>query len=172
MTTSINLLIVFADVTVLLALAGAVASRGVSSLARAVLATFAFLGAWLMTAVLDAIHAPGWTILLGGALIAANIVAISATLHLWAREGDCRDDAPGQPGDHGGDGPGRGWPDAPPPGGGGSDPTWWPKFEQQLAAYVAGREANLSCCRCTGSVCARRAAGTRCQFAGSVRSRL
>src|SRR6476619_7305790 len=136
MTTSISLLIVFADVTILVALAGAVASPRVSSLARAVIATFAFACAWLMAAVLDAIHAPGWTIFLGGALIAANIVAIGATLHLWAREGDGGDGGPRQPGDHGGDGRWRRWPDAPPSGGGGSGPTWWPEFEQQLAAYV------------------------------------
>jgi hypothetical protein len=139
MTSSIVLLGVVADIVLLLTLGAAVASSGVSQLARPAIATFAFAGAWLVTAVVDAMGAPGWTKFLGGAVIVASIVVIIATLHVWTQGDDVADRGPHR-GDHGGDGPRRPRPDAPQHGGGGTDPSWWPAFERQLAIYVAERE--------------------------------
>ena len=107
MTSSIGLLSVFADVVILMTLAAAVTSPRVSSLARPVIATFAFACAWLITAVFDAMLAPGWTLLLGGAVIIASIVLITATLHNWTQGRDGSESVPGRRGDHGGGGPGR-----------------------------------------------------------------
>jgi hypothetical protein len=137
MTSWIGLLSVCADVVIFLALAVAVASPRVSQLARPVIATFAFVCAWLMAAGLDAIRAPAWTIFLGGAVIVVSILVISATLHLWTQRGDGGDIGPGHRGAQGGGGPPRHRPDAPQPGGA---PSWWPEFERQLASYVVERE--------------------------------
>jgi hypothetical protein len=141
MTSWIGLLSVFADVAILLVLAAAVASPRVSSLARPVIATLAFACAWLATAVFDAMRAPGWTIVLGGAVIVVSIVLITASLHMWTQETDGSESGPGHRCDHGGGGPGRRRPDAPRHGGGGSDPSWWPEFDRQLALYVAECES-------------------------------
>ena len=138
MTSSIGLLSVFADVVILLALAAAVSSPRVSSLARPMIATFAFACAWLITAF-DALRAPGWTVSLGVAVIVVSIGLITATLHIWTQEVDGGAGAGPRP-DEGGGGPGRRRPDAPQHGGGGSNPSWWPEFERQLALYVAKRE--------------------------------
>jgi hypothetical protein len=140
MTSSVGLLGVFADVVILLALVVAVANPRVSQLARPLIATFAFACAWLLTAVLDALRAPGWTTLMGGAVIVVGIVVITVTVHLWAQGGVGGESGPGQRGDHGGGGPRRRRPDAPRQGGGGSDPSWWPEFERQFAFCVAERE--------------------------------
>jgi hypothetical protein len=105
----------------------------VSELARPVIATLAFACAWLITPASDVMRAPGWTIFLGGAVIVVSIVVIIATLHLWTREGDGGDSGPGRQADHGGAGRRPGAPDAPQHGGGGGEPSWWPKFERQLA---------------------------------------
>jgi hypothetical protein len=83
---------------------------------------------------------PGWTLVLGGAVIGLSILVIAATVHVWARDADDGDSKPGHRGAGGGGGPGRRRPDAPQPGGGDSAPTWWPEFERQLASYVAERE--------------------------------
>jgi hypothetical protein len=138
MTSSIALFGVVADVVLLLSLVAAVASPRVSQAARPAIATFAFACAWLVTAGVDAMGAPGWTIFLGGAVIVASIVVLIATLHIWTQGGDVADRGPHR-GD-GGDGPRRPRPDAPQRGGGGTDPSWWPAFERQLATYVAERE--------------------------------
>ena len=140
MTSPIGLFSVFADVVLLLVLAAAVASARLSSLARPVIAMVAFACAWLATAVVDVMRAPGWTLFLGGAVIVVSIILIVATLHIWAHDSDDGDDGSGPRGDHGGGGPGRRWPDAPRHGPTGTDPTWWPEFERQLALYVAERE--------------------------------
>ncbi len=139
MTSSIGLLSVFADVVILLVLAAAVSSPRVSSLARAMIATFAFACAWLITAF-DAMLAPGWIVFLGVAVIVVSIGLIAATLHIWTQEVDGGGNGAGPRPDDGEGGPGRRRPDAPHHGGGGSDPSWWPEFERQLASYVAKRE--------------------------------
>lgn len=143
MTSSIGLMGAFADVVILLALVAAVANPRVPQLARPLIATFAFSCAWLLTAVFDALRAPGWTIFMGGTVIVVSIVVITVTVHLWAQGGDGGESSPGQRGDHGGGGPRR-RPDAPQRGGGDSDPGWWPEFERQLAFYAAEREGILS----------------------------
>jgi hypothetical protein len=140
MTSSIGLLAVFVHVAILLTLVLAVASPRASHLARLLIATFAFACAWLVTAVVGAMRAPGWTIFLGGGVIVASIAAIIVTLHLWTQEGEGGDSGPRHRGDHGGGGPGRRRPDAPQKGGGGSDPSWWPEFEHQLVLYLAEGE--------------------------------
>ncbi len=115
-------------------------SRHRQSLARPVIATFAFACAWLVTATSDAMGAPGWTTFLGTAVIVVSIVLIIATLHVWTQGGDDGEGGPEPRGSDGGGGPGRRWPNAPQHGGGGSDPSWWPEFERQLALYVAEHE--------------------------------
>lgn len=140
MTSSIGLLSVFADVVILLVLAAAVSSPRVSSLARPMIATFAFACAWLITAF-DALRAPGWTVSLGVAVIVVSIGLITATLHIWTQEIDGGGNGAGPRPDDGGGGSRQRRPDAPQHGGGGSNPSWWPEFERQLALYVAKRES-------------------------------
>jgi len=130
-----------ADVVILVALAALAVSRKVSPLARLVVATFAFACAWLVAAGFEAGQAPGWTMLLGGAVVVVSIVVITATLHVWTQAGDGGDAGSGDRGTHGGGGPRRRRPGAPQPGGGGGAPSWWPEFERQLALYVAERES-------------------------------
>jgi hypothetical protein len=86
MTASIDLLSVFADVVILLALAAALASPRRSQLARPLIATSAFACAWLLTAVFAAMRVSGWTTFVGGAVIAVSIVVITATLHVGRGE--------------------------------------------------------------------------------------
>lgn len=131
---------VSAYVAVLLALAAAVASPRLSPLARPLIATLAFACAWLAAAGSDAIRAPGWTTLLGGAVIVVSIVVVTATLHLWTQRGDGGDIGPEHRDARGGGGPPRRRPDAPHPGGGDGAPSWWAEFERQFAIYVAARE--------------------------------
>jgi hypothetical protein len=131
---------VSADVVILAALIAAVTSRKVSQLARPVIASVAFACAWLMTAGLDVMQAPRWTIFLGAGVIVLSIVVITGTLHLWTQGDDGGHTGPGHRGTHDGGGPRRWRPDAPQHGGGGSAPSWWPDFERQLALYVAERE--------------------------------
>ena len=139
MTSSISVLAAFADGVILLALVAAAASPRVSPLARPLIASFALACAWALTAVFDALRAPGWTMLMGGAVIAVSIMVITVTIHLWTLGGG-NESSLGQRGDQGGGGPRRRRPDAPRRGGGGSDPSWWPEFERQLAFYVAVRD--------------------------------
>jgi hypothetical protein len=136
MTSPIDVLAVCVDVVILLALVAAVASPKSSHFARLMIATSAFTCAWLATAVVGAMRAPGWTMLLGGAVIVVSIAVIIVTLHLWTQEGEVGDSGSAQQGDCGGGGPRRRRPDAPQHGGG-SDPSWWPEFERQLAFYLA-----------------------------------
>jgi hypothetical protein len=142
MTFSVGLLSVFANVIILLALTAAVASPRMSSLARPVIATFAFACAWLTTVVFDALRSPGWAIFLGGVVIVVSIVVVTATLHVWTQGGDGGQSGRRPRGGHGGGGPRWRRPDAPQHGGGGSEPSWWPEFERQLAFYVAERETD------------------------------
>lgn len=107
-----------------------------SHLARLLISTLAFTCAWLVTAVLAAMRAPGWTIFVGGSVIVVSIAVIVVTLQVWTQEGEVGDSGPGHQGDYGGGGPRRRRPDAPQHGGGGSDPSWWPQFERQLAFYL------------------------------------
>lgn len=141
MAASIGLLAVFADVLILLTLAAAVASPRVSQLARPVISTFAFAFAWLLTAALAALRAPGWTMLTGGVVVVVSIVVSTVTIHLWTQRDDGGEAGPGQRANDGGGGPRRRRPDPPQPGGGGHDPHWWPEFERQLAFYTAERES-------------------------------
>lgn len=134
MTSSIAPMAVFANATVLVLLAGAVASRRLSQVARLVIAIVAFTLAWLLAAAFEAGRAPEWTMFMGGSVIVVSIVVVIAALHLWTRG-----DGGGNPRDRGrpedGGGPRR-WPEAP-QGGGGGDPSWWPEFQRQFALYVA-----------------------------------
>jgi hypothetical protein len=104
------------------------------------ISTFAFVCAWLITAVFYATRAPDWTVAMGGAVIVVSIVVVIATLHRWTQAGDGGETQPEHRGDEGGGGPRRPWPDAPEPGGGDSDTSWWLEFERQLSSYVAERE--------------------------------
>ena len=139
MTSWIGLLSVFADAVLLVALAVAVASRSVSQLARPVIATFAFVCAWLLAAGFEAMGVRGFTTFLGAGVIVVSLVVITATLHRWTQGGDGGDTGPGHQDAQGGGGPRRRWPDTPQHGGGGA-PSWWPDFERQFADYVAERE--------------------------------
>ena len=152
MTTSVGLLAVLADVVIMLALVEALRSRAVSDLARPLIALCALACAWLLTAVCDALRAPGWTMFMGGAVIVVSIVVTTVTVHRWTQGGDGEESGPGQRGDeHGGGGPRRRQPDAPQDGGGDSDPSWWPEFERELAAYGAEPALrHLDCCRGSG----------------------
>jgi hypothetical protein len=136
----IDLLGVLAVVVILLALVAAVASPRVSQLVRPLIATFAFACAWLLTAVFDALRAPGWTVFMGGSVTVVSIVVITVTVHLWTQGGDGGESGPGQRGDHGGGGPRGRRPDAPQDGGRGRDPSGWSDFERQFAFYLAERE--------------------------------
>ena len=126
MSSWISLLAASADVLILLTLVTVVASPRVSQSARPVIATFAFVWAWALAAALDVLRAPGWAMVIGGAVIVATIAVITVTVHLWALEGDDGKSSPGQPGDEGGGGPRRRRPSAPQRGGGGSDPAGGP----------------------------------------------
>jgi hypothetical protein len=139
MTSWLGLSSVFANAVIVLALAAAIANRNVSSLARPVIATFAFLCAWLLAAGLYAIGLRGGTIFLSVAVIVASLAVITATLHLWTQGAEGGDAGPGPRGAHGGGGPHRRRPDAPQHDGGGA-PSWWPDFEREFEAYVAERE--------------------------------
>jgi len=139
MTSWLGLSSVFADVVIFVALAVAIASRTVSPLARPLIATFAFVCAWLVAAGFYATGVRGWTIFLSAAVIVASLAVITGTLHVWTQGGDGGDAGPGPRGAHGGGGPRRRRPDAPQPAGGGA-PSWWPDFERQFEAYVAERE--------------------------------
>lgn len=106
-------------------------------LARALIATFAFVCAWLLSAALATLHAPRWTMFTDGAVIVTSIIGISVGLHFWTQADEGGESDDGQGGERRG-GPRRPRPDAPP--GGGGDPSWWDEFERQLAFYVAQRE--------------------------------
>jgi hypothetical protein len=121
-------------------------TRKLSQLARLTIAAAAFVCAWLITAALDAIRAPDWTIFTGGAVIMVSLVAVTATLHLWTQAGNAGEAEPERRNDEGGGGQRRERPDPPHPGGGGTDPSWWPEFERRLALYVAEREREPLTC--------------------------
>jgi hypothetical protein len=140
MTSSVGLSAIFANVVVLLVLAGVGASPRMSQLARLVIATFALGCAWLITAAFDALRAPEWAMFMGVAVIVVSIVVVITTLHLWTHAGHAGETQPDHQGDDGGGGPRRHRPDGPRLGGGGRDPSWWPEFERQLASYLAERE--------------------------------
>jgi hypothetical protein len=139
MTPSIALLGLSAQVVILLALVAAVASPRASQLARAMSATFAFTCAWLLTAVLGGLRAPGWTMLTGGAVIVVSIGVITVTVHVWTQEAG-PESGPGRRGNGGGGGPPGRRPDTPQSGDCGQEPSWWPEFERQVAFYVGERE--------------------------------
>lgn len=143
MTSWLGLSSVFADAVILVVLAAAIANRNMPRIARPVVATLAFACAWLVAAGFDAMGVRGWAMFLSVAVIVVSLVAITATLHLWALGGEGGDAGPGPRGAHGGGGPRRRRPDAPQPGGGGA-PSWWPDFERQFEAYVAERERSSS----------------------------
>jgi hypothetical protein len=140
MTSSLGPAAASANVVVLLGLAAAAAGARLLRLARLVTSTFAFVCAWLITAVFDAMRAPDWTLFTGGAVIVVSVVVVIATLHRWTVAGDGAGSRPARRGDEGGGGPRRHWPDASEPGGGDSDASWWPEFERRLSLYVAERE--------------------------------
>jgi hypothetical protein len=139
MTSSIGLFGLAANLVILGVLVGALTRPGAPQLARLLIATVAFVCAWLLAAVFEALRAPGWTMLVGAAVIVFSIFVIVVNLHLWARGADSGETGPGRRDDHGGGGPRRPRP-GPQDGGGDSDPSWWPEFERRLAFYVAERE--------------------------------
>ena len=143
MTSWLGLSSVFADAVIVIALAAAIANRNVSRHARPVIATFAFVCAWLAAAGFYALGLRGWTIFLSAAMIVVSLAVITATLHFWTLGGEGDDAGQGPRGAHGGGGPRRRRPDVPQRGGGGA-PSWWPAFERQFAAYVAEREHERS----------------------------
>jgi hypothetical protein len=153
MTPSIALLGLSAQVVILLALVAAVASPRASQPARAMSATFAFTCAWLLTAVLGGLRAPGWTMLTGGTVIVVSIGVITVTVHVWTQEAG-RGSGPGRRANGGGGGPPGRRPDPPQPGDGGQEPSWWAEFEREVAFYVAERESEK-----------QRSAVTRCAAA-------
>lgn len=108
--------------------------------ASLLIATFTFAGAWVLTAGLATIRAPGWTIFIGCALIMVSIGAVMVTLHHWAQGGGGGEGGPDSRDDQGGGGPRLPSPDAPRDRDGGCDPSWWDEFERDLALYVAERE--------------------------------
>ena|SRR5947209_596628 len=140
-TASLGVLGVSADLAIMLALLAAVASPAVSQLARPLIATLAFVCAWLLTAAFDALRAPGWTTFTGAAVMVASISVTIVTVHRWTQNGDAGESGPGQSDDHDGGGPRRHRPVGPRrgAGSGGGDPAWWPEFERQFAFYVANR---------------------------------
>lgn len=150
----LDLLGASANVSILLALGAALASPRRSHVARPLVATLALACAWLLTAVLYALRADRWTVILGGGVIVASVVAALVTVHLWTQAGAGSESDPRQRGDGGGPGPRRGRPEAPKPGGDGGEPGWWPEFERQLASYAAERG------RATGERAVRRAPST------------
>ena len=140
MTNSLGLSGVFGDVVIVSVLVVTVGSPRVSQVARPLIAALAFVSAWLLTAVLDALRAPAWTMFTGCAVIVLMVGMIVVTVHCWTLGGEGEEGLAGQQGDQGGGGPRRRRPDTPQHGGGGSHPSWWPEFERQFAAYVAERE--------------------------------
>lgn len=112
----------------------------VPRLARPLLAISAFMSAWLLTAMSDALHAPGWTTFMGAAVMVISILVVTVTVHLWTLQGDGNESGPGLGGNDGGGGPRRRRPDAPHRGDGGDDRSWWPEFERQLGSYISERE--------------------------------
>jgi hypothetical protein len=145
MTPSIPVLGLAAQVLILLALVAGVVNPRASQLTRAMIATFAFTCAWLVTAVLGGLGAPGWTMLTGGAVIVVSIGAITVTVHVWTREAG-GESGPGRRGNGGGGAPPGRRPDPPQLGDCGQDPGWWPEFERQVASYVAEREREKQRC--------------------------
>lgn len=140
MTSYVSVSAACANVVVFVALAAAVVSPRLSRLARTMFSTFAFVCAWLITALFDAMRSPDWAVLMGAALIAVSIVVVIATLHRWTQAGDGGGTPPAGRRDEGGGGPRRHGPDPPKTGGGDSDRSWWPEFERRLSLYVAERE--------------------------------
>lgn len=104
------------------------------------IATFTFACAWVVTAALATMRAPGWAIFIGCVLIIVSIVALMVTLHRWAQGGTGGEGGPDSRDDHGGGGPRLPCPDAPRDGDAGLDASWWDEFERDLALYVAERE--------------------------------
>ena len=112
---------------------------GITELTLPRLGTVAFACAWILSGALDALHAPGWTLFVGGSMIVAASAVVSVSLHLTAPppNGDGR--GPGHWGEDGGRGPGGPSPQDP-QGGGDSEPRWWPQIECEFAGYVARQD--------------------------------
>ncbi len=72
-------------------------------------------------------------IAVGCAVIAASIVVIVVTLHIWTQAGAGPEGGGGQRRNEGGAVP-------PQPGSGGTGPGWWPEFERQFASYLGDRD--------------------------------
>lgn len=125
---------VAADLVVVIAVVLTLTRKAFSAPKRAVLLTLALLCAWFMSMVLETLRAPVWLLLMTGAVIVLNVIALAATVHLATsyRPGD----NPG--GGH--DGRGRPRPEDPGRDGGGGEPSWWPEFERQFAGYVSEAE--------------------------------
>jgi hypothetical protein len=92
---------------ILLVLVAAVASPRVSQVARPLIAAFAFVSAWLLTAVFDELRTPAWTMFTGCAVIVVSIIVIIVTVHRWTQGGDGDESGAGQQDDQGGGGPRR-----------------------------------------------------------------
>lgn len=126
---------VLADLLILLVLIAAAAGRRLPKTAQPLVATLAFVCAWILAGALDALHAPVWTLSMSGGVIVTSAAALAVIVYLAAPQAD------GGGGGRGHD-DGGGGPDGPPehgPQGGGADgdPSWWPQFERDFARYVA-----------------------------------
>ena len=139
MSTLIGVLAVGAELMIVLVMWTAIASYRRSLVARPLIAFLAFVCAWLLTAVVDALRVPAWATCTGVMAILVSLTTTGITLHVWTQAGYGGQRDPGERDDHGGGGLPRGRPDGPQPSGRDSDPVWWPGFERDLALYAAER---------------------------------
>lgn len=123
---------VVADLIAVIAVSITLTRHSFSAPKRAALLTLSLLCAWFVSMVLETLRSPVWLLLMTGAVILLNVIALAATIHLATSVQP--DDDPGD----GHDGRGRPGPENPARDGGGGEPGWWPEFERQFADYVSG----------------------------------
>lgn len=123
-----------ADVVVVAALWIAVTRKGIAPAMRAFLSGLTCLFAWAISLVLEALRSPVWLMAVTGVVILLSLAAVIATVHVATRpdEGETPSDGRNDPVSAG--------PEGPEHGGDSGEPTWWPEFERQFAAYVRQSE--------------------------------
>jgi hypothetical protein len=102
-----------------------------AQIVRALLATVSLLVLWFLAFALQELSVPVWALGVIGALSVVNLIVLMGLFHQLTCERDRREGGNGRavaPN-----------PVAPNPGGGG-EPSWWPKFERELAQYSAEHE--------------------------------
>jgi hypothetical protein len=102
----------------------------VSPVTRPLVAALSLVGLWFLAMVLETLRAPVWALVVNGALLLVNVIALAALIHQATREQDRRD----------GDGGIRAIDRGSPESGGGPGPSWWPELERELAEYLAEHE--------------------------------